>query len=93
LFLLSGIVLALALFWVRSRHRMLYGLIEIIAGILTLLQQYPTGRGAFSSGFSEGFQTYRWQLVFITFLAGVYIMVRGLDNFSQGWKNYWAGVR
>jgi hypothetical protein len=36
LFLLSGIVLALALFWVRSRHRMLYGLIEIIARPKTL---------------------------------------------------------
>ena len=90
LFLFAGIVLAFALFWVPGRHRMLYGAMEFAAGGFTLLQQYSVGRGEFSGTFAEAFQTYRWQVVFLTTLAGVYIMVRGLDNISQGWNSYWS---
>jgi uncharacterized membrane protein HdeD (DUF308 family) len=88
LFLPSGIVLALTLFWVRNRYRILYGTIEFSAGVFTLSQQYPIGRGAFTGAFAEAFQRYDWHVVFLTILAGVYIMVRGLDNISQGWSAY-----
>jgi hypothetical protein len=81
----SGIVIAGVLFWARKRHRLLYGATEVLAGLFTLLQSSTIGRGAFSSGFSDGFQTYRWQLVLLATLGSIYIIVRGLDNIDQGW--------
>ena len=90
LYLIAGIVLALSLFWVRGRYRILYGTAEFTAGAFTRLQSYSHGRGAFSTAFNEAFQRYEWQVVFLTTLAGVYIMVRGLDNVSQGWNAYWS---
>jgi hypothetical protein len=39
-----------------------------------------------AGAFSEAFQRYEWHVVFLTTLAGVYIMIRGLDNISEGWK-------
>src|SRR5262249_18523392 len=89
LFLPVGIVLALAFFWTRCRYRLLYGVAEFIAGAFALWHSYPIGRGAFSGTFNEAFQSYQWQVVFLTTLAGIYIMIRGLDNISQGWYNYW----
>jgi len=88
-FVAAGFVVALLLFWVRYRHRIFYGAIEILAGIFTLWQQYPTGRGSFSGWFAEAFQRYDWHVVFLTTLAGVHIVVRGLDNISQGWERLW----
>src|ERR1700724_3454713 len=63
-FIAAGFVVALLLFWVRYRHRIFYGAIEILAGIFTLWQQYPTGRGSFSGWFAEAFQRYDWHVVF-----------------------------
>jgi hypothetical protein len=88
LFLPSGVALALTLFWLRGRYRIHYGAIEVLVGLATLGQNYTTGRGAFSGAFSEAYQTYDWRVVFLTLLAGVYIMVRGLDNIAQGWSAY-----
>lgn len=85
LYLPMGIALALSLFWLRGRYRLLYGTAEFLAGTFTLLQSYPTGRGAYSGAFAEPFEPYNWHAVFLTTLAGVYIMVRGLDNISQRW--------
>ena len=86
LYLPTGIVLAASFFWMRSRYRIVYGAAEFLAGALTLLQAYPTGRGAFSGAFAEAFERYNWHVVFFTTLGGVYFMVRGLDNLSQGWN-------
>jgi hypothetical protein len=55
LLLVSGVALAVALFWVRCRYRMLYGAAKLAAGAFTLWHTYTTGRGAFSSAFSEDF--------------------------------------
>jgi hypothetical protein len=85
--ILAGFIAAVALFWLRRRHRVIYGFGEVLAGIFTLSQSYHIGRGAFTSAFAEAFQPFQWQVVFLTTVAAVYIIVRGFDNIEQGWKS------
>jgi hypothetical protein len=75
-----GLAIAITLFWVRECHQRIYGLSEIAVGLFVLYQAFPKGRGGFSSGFSDGFQTFQWSVVLISTVGAVYIMVRGLDN-------------
>jgi hypothetical protein len=86
IYVLSGMWIAGVLFWLRKRRRLAYGLTEVLAGLFTLYQSSTIGRGAFSSGFSDGFQTYRWQLILISTLGAIYVIIRGLDNIDQGWQ-------
>jgi hypothetical protein len=75
-----GLVIAIALFWIRESHQKIYGLSEVAVGLFVLYQAFPKGRGGFSSGFSDGFQQFQWSVVLISTVGAVYIMVRGLDN-------------
>ena len=76
-----GLIIAIILFLLRQFYQKLYGVSEVIAGLFILYHQgYPQGRGAFSSGFDDGFQTFRWNIVLISTVGAVYIMVRGFDN-------------
>jgi hypothetical protein len=68
----------------KRNHRIFYGVSEIFVAIYILSQNYPQGRGGFSSGFSDGFQVFKWNVVLISTLAAVYIMVRGLENIREG---------
>jgi hypothetical protein len=85
-YILSAIVAALVLFWLRKHFRILYGLIEVAVGVFTLWSQSSVGRGAFSFGFSNGFQTFQWQIALLATLGAIYIIVRGLDNIDQEWR-------
>jgi hypothetical protein len=86
-YVVSGIVIAGILFWLRKRRRLLYGVTEVLAGLFTLQQSSTIGRGGFNSGFSDGFQAYRWQLILIATLGAIYIIIRGLDNIEHGWHH------
>lgn len=83
---LAGLLAAGTFFWMKLRHRVFYGASEIFAGIFVLSQNYHQGRGAFSSGFGDGFQAFRWNVVLLSTLTAIYIMVRGLDNVREGLK-------
>jgi hypothetical protein len=85
-YILSGVGAAFVLFWLRKRHRVLYGLIEIGTGVFTLWNHFSDGKGGFSSGFSSGFQTFQWQIALLATLGAIYIIIRGLDNIDQGWR-------
>ena len=86
-YVLAGVWIAGFLFWVRKRQRVLYGLTEVLAGLFILYHSSTVGRGGFNSGFSDGFQTYRWQLILISTLTAIYVIIRGLDNIEQGWRH------
>jgi len=85
-FWVSGAVIAIILFLLRERNRLVYGLLEVVAGLFILWRASSIGHGAFSAGFSPEFQSYQWQIILVSALGAIYIIVRGLDNIKQGWQ-------
>jgi hypothetical protein len=64
-------VTACALFALRSRQRALYGLIEIVIGLAAIS---ATVLSSYPSDLG----------LMVATLSGIYVIVRGLDNFGQG---------
>ena len=81
---LAGGVAAIAMFILRLRCRLVYGLLEFGFGFFVLWDAAGKGRGAFSSGFSDDFQTFHLTVVLAQTLAAIYVLIRGLDNCYQG---------
>ncbi|MCY0989463.1 PIN domain-containing protein [Nannocystis sp. ILAH1] len=67
---LGTAVLGGLLFWFRSRYRLAYGIAEVLFGLLATTQLTD------SLGYNPAF--------FLQLAAGVYIVVRGLDNVGKG---------
>jgi len=76
--LLGSAVLAIGggLFFIRLRLRFLYGITEVVAGVVVALHKVSTEIADIGS------VTAGWSLAFLT--AAVYLVVRGLDNMHQG---------
>ena len=71
-------VAGLVLFWIRLRLRSVYGFTEVAVGLVVALWQVVTAspeRPLLDFGPMVGFLT-----------AGVYVVVRGMDNMHVGWK-------
>ena len=68
------ILTSLFLYWFRGRHRLSYGVTEFVFGfIMTLRVFFPD------------FDYKRLQIMsFLQIIAGIYVMVRGMDNFGKG---------
>jgi hypothetical protein len=80
----AGVVLALSLFNLRRLFRGLYGGIEVVFGLLVLWDSTSKGRGGFSADFSNDFAKFQFSLVIIQTMGAVYILIRGMDNLTQG---------
>ena len=87
LIFLSGILVAITLFFWRIRFRFLYGVIELAFGLYVLWYVADKGRGSFSSAFSAGFDTFQLSVVLIQTFGAIYILIRSLDNLLQGTPN------
>ncbi len=86
LFLLAGLAVAAILFCVRKFLRGIYGLIEVVAGLMLLYSSYKVTPGSFSRDFSNDFETFRVAVTFTATLGGLFAIVRGLDNIDVWWK-------
>jgi hypothetical protein len=82
----ASLVIAVSLFGLRKIARGLYGSIEVLIGIIAIVDASTKGRGAFSSGFSAGFQRYEWSLILLQTAAAIYLTIRGLENIEQWWS-------
>lgn len=71
-------VIPFIFYWFRSNLRIAYAIAEFSFGYLSVL--YVTS--PFASDF-EIYNIYKLTVV-IPILGGIYVMVRGLDNFSKG---------
>jgi hypothetical protein len=79
------ILVGTGFYWLRSRCRFWYGLVEVGAAILvTFLTFYPQTNYLLGNG-----PTFPGSLLRGTagFFAGVYIFVRGMDNIAQDLPN------
>jgi hypothetical protein len=79
--------IGIALYWVRERFRLLYGIFEFFVGVTmackSLLPHLDTSGGNLTFG--------------IKVLAGLYVAVRGLDNIGKGCEGtrlqpYWKRI-
>ncbi len=80
----GGIVVAISLFCFRFRFRLIYGLGELVFGLLVLWDATGKGRGAFSSDFSSDFDIFQLSVVVIQIFGAIYVLIRGMDNCYQG---------
>ena len=80
-------LLGFLLYWCRQRYRLVYGTLEFLVGTLTSFYVfYPTFDYA-SLSIIQSMQI----------LGGLYIMVRGLDNFGKGlngtkYEEFWTNI-
>jgi hypothetical protein len=86
---LSGVIVALSLFFWRLRFRLFYGIIELIFGLYVLYDASSKGHGAFSSSFSSSFDTFQISVIFTQTFGAIYVLIRGLDNCLQGLSPSW----
>jgi uncharacterized membrane protein HdeD (DUF308 family) len=83
--LVSGVVIAALLCWCRSRWQIVYGILEIIVGLLLMMVSLQVTPGAFSSDLSNDFDRVHYAVTVTTYLSAVFVMVRGCDDIRQGW--------
>jgi hypothetical protein len=85
--LLCACGLAGLLYILRRRARLPYGLLECLAGFLLLMQAIYSGagRGPFSIEWSADFARLDPRVIALQSYAGLFLLVRGLDNICEGW--------
>jgi hypothetical protein len=94
---ISLLLLAIALYDVRARYRLLYGILELAVGFLILLgsiNAYSIARGREFVPIVGGGVFHRppegwlhWNATYTSLLpivAAIYILVRGFDNVGEG---------
>jgi hypothetical protein len=90
-----GCVLAVSFYFLRRRSRLVYGLLELLAGGLLLGNAIysGSGRGAFSPPFSAEFARFDPRAIALQSYGGLFIIIRGLDNIGEGWTRCPACAR
>jgi hypothetical protein len=90
--MLGTISFGLVFYFVRCRCRFGYGVLEIVVSVAVIfLTLYPQT----SDLQLEGDEPW-WGWILsksVGLSAGIYIMVRGLDNIDQGWPPQWESTR
>jgi hypothetical protein len=89
-----AIFASVLLYWMRSRHRFAYGIVELIFGLFVIVIS------AFShmapSDFAQTQRPFEPLPTLGAIAAGVYIIVRGLDNISialpKRWRRSWEAI-
>jgi hypothetical protein len=83
-----AIVTAILLYLCRSKWKVCYGLIEILAGLYLLSLSINTTKSGFVFGvsaFGSPFETLHIAVVATSYLGSIFVMVRGFDNILSGW--------
>jgi len=84
-----AILAGVLLYWCRCRHRLWYGIGEIVVALLLLyIFIFPEGPAVFGVGSWTGSQWGVNLLRMLNLFAGLYGLVRGLDNINalEGWN-------
>lgn len=73
------IITAILLYLIRLKFRSMYGASEILVGMLLLIHKINVGIHD-----SNGDTIYDYKFYLVLLSAGIYLVVRGLDNFYSG---------
>jgi hypothetical protein len=73
-----------ALYWLRAKVRVYFGLVELAFGLFVFITSIEKGRGDFDPNFATDFARLSISLIVVTAFTAAYIMIRGLDNIETG---------
>ncbi len=82
-FALIALPAAWILFVLRVFQRAIYGFVEIVIGIITVMNTY-------TEAVTTNVNVMADTKILLTLAAGIYIVIRGLDNIDQGFKQWCA---
>lgn len=80
LYFVLAIGAAFVFYWLRSKHRIAYGLFEIAVGIAILAVRFVIAGPAFLLVDDSGSEWFGRLTALISLFTGIYAIVRGLDN-------------
>ena len=84
LYVALSIVLASFLYWLRPHHRVMYGISELLASVLTFVLIFVPPEPQNAPTIGEGwFRLFTFTQV-VSLFVGVYAWVRGLGDISIG---------
>lgn len=83
-FALVALPIAWGLFALRCSQRSFYGLVEVIVGIVTVLNAFPGVKALWEAVRSMGVGQATQSSPALAIVAAIYIIIRGLDNIDQG---------
>lgn len=82
----AAVVAAAALFTLRETDRATYGAVEILFALGVLWRTAGEAFVPAASQTSPEIAEYEWDVVLLQIGAATYVLVRGLDNFTNGLK-------
>jgi hypothetical protein len=80
----SSFFILFALYWLRAKVRVYFGLVELAFGLFVFITSIEKGRGDFDPNFATDFARLSISLIVVTAFTAAYIMIRGLDNIETG---------
>jgi hypothetical protein len=92
---LLTIILGAGLYWVRCRFRFWYGIGELLVGVLIVVLTYIPHQEPILLAEDPSPPSWApWAWFAVTWLAGLYVFVRGMDNIGQdlplAWRPRWV---
>jgi hypothetical protein len=87
----ATICLGLFFYWLRCRWQLVYGLVELVVALaVIILTFYP------QTNYLQDNSSPPWWAQSVGISAGIYVMVRGLDNIHKGlppkWRCKWERI-
>jgi hypothetical protein len=93
-FAISWLQLPVALYWLRRRYRLAYGVLELFVGIATVFgSSWPLMTSGLPPDAKVSGFLAEYDLHTLAMGAAVYVCVRALDNVGEGLKGYPRGKK
>jgi hypothetical protein len=88
---IAAIVASVSLYWLRCRKPFLYGIGELFLGLIVIyVVLFPTETNYLLLAKGEPGWRETWLPKSAGVLAGIYVLVRGLDNMSRELPSSWV---
>ena len=81
-----GFLFAVGLLFLKIWCLTCYGMLEVIVGIYLLYDATGKGRGAFSAGFSTGFDSVQPSVTLLQLVLAIYFTCGGLEKATKRWR-------
>ena len=91
--ILTTVGVGLFFFWLRGRYQFVYGLIELAAALIIIFLTFVPQGPAYLELMSQPSLLGSLLSKAVGVSAGIYVLVRALDNIEKGWPPRWERTR